>query len=604
MDVFDLVAKLTLDDSDYNDKIGKGKNAAKAFGESFKKGIGTAAKVAGAAVAAASAAVISLTKQSVAAYAEYEQLVGGAQKIFDKMDYSQIAADAAQAYETMNISAAQYLEMINSVGATFSQTMGDQKGYETAKAGMQAIADYASGTGKDVNELNQKFAMITRSTSSYQSIADQFSGILPATSADFLKQAQAAGFLSKKYKQLTQVPVAEYQQAVSKMLEKGVADLGLAGNTAMETANTISGSLNAMKASWQNLLTGLSDPNADLDTLIDRFIKSADTFGKNVLPTVKKSLNGITKLVTQGIQKLSPIIVDVVKENLPDIIKAGVSLLTALIAGLIAAIPELVDALPEIFSAIKTAFEENAPALKEAGIQLLIYIAQGIAAGLSWIGEQMVALGNAIKSWLGEAWDNVKTAAGEKWQQISQTVSDAVQTIREKFDEWVSAAREKVEEFKQAIHDKMTEIVTEIGQWIEENIITPARDKIAEFVDIGSQIVDKIREGISNAWGSLTSWFNGIWDSLFGNRNVNVNVTKTGGYAIGLDYVPFNGFPAMLHRGEAVLTAREADEWRRGNSGKGNVTTINQYIETVPQTPVELAAATAAYFEQARWAVA
>ena len=40
------------------------------------------------------------------------------------------------------------------------------------------------------------------------------------------------------------------------------------------------------------------------------------------------------------------------------------------------------------------------------------------------------------------------------------------------------------------------------------------------------------------------------------------------GHAIGNDYVPYNNYPAMLHRGEAVLTAREADAWRRGENGR------------------------------------
>lgn len=39
-------------------------------------------------------------------------------------------------------------------------------------------------------------------------------------------------------------------------------------------------------------------------------------------------------------------------------------------------------------------------------------------------------------------------------------------------------------------------------------------------------------------------------------------VPKASGYATGIDYVPFNGFPARLHQGEAVLTALEASRWR------------------------------------------
>ena len=134
-------------------------------------------------------------------------------------------------------------------------------------------------------------------------------------------------------------------------------------------------------------------------------------------------------------------------------------------------------------------------------------------------------------------------------------------------------------------------------------------------VSVGSEVVDKRREGISNAWEGLKNWFKGIWDGLFGNLNVNVGVSGTpaagsggGGKTpaplatSGIDFVPYNNFPAILHEREAVLTAKEADAWRRGVGGGGGIT-VNQYINAVAQTPVQLASTTAAYFEQARWAI-
>jgi hypothetical protein len=70
---------------------------------------------------------------------ELQQLEGGVQKIFNDMDTSQIFADAANAYKNLNMSANQYLATINDVGAAFSATMGDEKGYLTAKTGLQAV---------------------------------------------------------------------------------------------------------------------------------------------------------------------------------------------------------------------------------------------------------------------------------------------------------------------------------------------------------------------------------------------------------------------------------------------------------------------------------
>ena len=59
---------------------------------------------------------------------DFEQLSGGAQKIFDEIDYGKIQADASDAFRNMGMSVNEYLEAINQTGATFAQTMGDAKG--------------------------------------------------------------------------------------------------------------------------------------------------------------------------------------------------------------------------------------------------------------------------------------------------------------------------------------------------------------------------------------------------------------------------------------------------------------------------------------------
>ena len=97
---------------------------------------------------------------------DFEQLAGGVEKIFDQADIAGIMNDANAAYKDLNMSANEYLAAINQTGAAFAQTMGDQKGYDSARTGMKAIADYASGTGRNIDELNEKFSLITRSTSS------------------------------------------------------------------------------------------------------------------------------------------------------------------------------------------------------------------------------------------------------------------------------------------------------------------------------------------------------------------------------------------------------------------------------------------------------
>jgi len=191
--------------------------------------------------------------------------------------------------------------------------------------------------------------------------------------------------------------------------------------------------------------------------------------------------------------------------------------------------------------------------------------------------------------------------------KLPELLTNAVAFVLEHLPDILALGLSLLGALLEGIQQGFEKLLPLIGEWIQQNIIAPAEAKIQEFINVGQKIVDNIKAGIDRAWSGLVSWFEGLWNSLFGNRTVNVNVNRTGGdyYAIGLDYVPANGFPAILHRGEAVLTAREADEWRRGQSASGGGDTIiNQYIETKPQSPVELAAATASYFEQARWALA
>ena len=145
MNLFELFVKIGVDDQ-ASDKISS-------LSSKLGNGLKTEAKIGAAAVGAASAGIAALTTDAVNSFAEYEQLAGGAQKIFDQMDYSKIAQEANNAYKELGLSANQYLAVINDVGATFSATMGDETGYEAAKTGLKAISDYASGTGKNVDEL-------------------------------------------------------------------------------------------------------------------------------------------------------------------------------------------------------------------------------------------------------------------------------------------------------------------------------------------------------------------------------------------------------------------------------------------------------------------
>lgn len=125
----------------------------------------------------------------------------------------------------------------------------------------------------------------------------------------------------------------------------------------------------------------------------------------------------------------------------------------------------------------------------------------------------------------------------------------------------------------------------------------------ASFDTAGENAVNKFIAGMNLKKGEAEAAAGAIAASAAGAM-IGATGGGSGGSkrAGGLDYVPYDGYPAILHRGESVLTKAEAEDWRRGTPNAAGITIV-QNIQSVPQTPVELAAATAAYFETARWAM-
>ena len=387
---------------------GEAKTAGATSGKSLGANIVSFAKK-----AIIAGAIGKVVKDALMQGAELEQLRGGIEKIFDGANTSQIFKDANNAYKDLNLSANDYLSTITNVGATFASTMGDQKGYDVARAGMLAVSDFATGTGKDVELLNDKFQMISRSTSGYQSIADQFAGLLPQTSSDFLAQAQAAGFLSDTYTSLTEVPVAEYQQALVQMMQQGTESMGLAGNTAAEAERTFSGSFAAMKAAAQNFLGSLT-LGEGVSEAMSQLVTSASTFFfGNFLPMLGTLIAQLPGAIYTFLQQGLPILV---------------SNVTSLISSLTSSISSVANSLTA--EKVQAWAQTTLPKLMAAGAKLIGQLAVSLLRNMPKVVSAIGKIGAAIVRGLGSAlWGKVKAAA---------------EGIKERFLAPIESARDKV----------------------------------------------------------------------------------------------------------------------------------------------------------------
>lgn len=139
-----------------------------------------------------------------------------------------------------------------------------------------------------------------------------------------------------------------------------------------------------------------------------------------------------------------------------------------------------------------------------------------------------------------------------------------------------------------------------------ETIKTTLLNLGTALFDVGKSIMQSLWDGFKQIWTNLSNWVQEktAWiKNMFSSAKDEAGNTD-GSHAAGLPYVPYDGYSATLHRGEMVLTAADAANYRNGNTGNGSGITIVQNISATPMTPVELAAATQQYFTQARWALA
>ena len=568
MDVFDLFAKISLDSSEYEKGLKNAKSSASGLTGLFGK-VGSAAstvgkgifnvatnvaKVSVAATTAGATAISALTGLTISSYADYEQLVGGVETLY-KTSADKVQQYAADAYKTAGLSANEYMNTATTFAASLVSSLGGdtEQAAELANTAISDMSDNSNKMGTAMSSIQDAYNGFAKQN---YTMLDNLKLGYGGTKTEMQRLLDDANKLNAAQGNYTNYTINSYADVVSAIHDVQNA-MGITGTTSKEASTTIQGSVNATKSAWSNLVTGIADDNANFGQLISNFVDSATTAASNIIPRIEVALNGAAKLIES--------LVPPIMAELPSLIET--------------VLPQLAQSAVNIVQTLVTGISANAAQLIDSAIQIITVLGNGIYQMLPTVAQSALQIVLTLVSKLNENLPQMLDTAGQMLIAFVEGVSEHLPDI-------MLAAASIVE--------------TLLTYFIEH-----LPDIIEGAMQMGDAVIDGIIDGISAAWDGLVSWFNGLWDSLFGNRSVNVDVNSsgtTGGRAGGLDFVPYNNYVANLHRGEMVLTADEADAYRRGK-GSNNGFTLTQNIYAAKQTPVELAASTAAYFQRARWAI-
>lgn len=552
MNLLDLVVKIGVDD--------KATSKVAAIGNSIKGGLGTAAKAGvaalGAALASAATGTVALGKAALESYAQYEQLVGGVDKLFQDAS-PKLQEYAANAYQTAGMSANQYMEQATSFSAALINSLGGdtQKAADQADVAMRAMSDNVNTFGTSMTDVQnafqgfskQNFTMLDNLKLGYGGTKEEMQRLI----SDANEYAASIGEASD----LSIDSFSDIVTAIELIQEKQ----NIAGTTAREAATTIEGSVNMAKAAWQNWVTELGKDNADMGKLTTQLVDSVTKAASNIVPriaviagaamaalseqlpsaveqigaslsgyapTLGESVMSLIGTVAQMAMEYAPtallVIVDAITafltEYAPTLLQAAMTMFLAIVQAIVDSGPQIMAALMVVLQSLVQVCIDNMPAMASAAHDLIWMLLQAIVDYGPQILAQLILLLASLVVAIGMA-------------------------VGQFFDQGVAVI--------QGLWDGAVEAFQSVADWfgsIGDMILGAVGDLGSLLADAGKSVIGGFLGGLKGAWDGVTGWFGEITASI---PQIKGPPVKDAGLLVENGELVMQGFARGMERGWA-----------------------------------------------------
>lgn len=525
--LFTLAAELTLETQKFTQGIRQATNTGKGFADKLQMRANTVSVAVGnlisSTVQAAGRGMLNLTKDALKITGDVEQALGGSEEVFGAWA-EDIQTKARSAFESAGLSAGAYLETANKMGSLFKgASFTTTEAFDMTSEAMQRAADVASIMGVDINSAMESVAGMAKGN--FTMMDNLGVAINDTTLKAYAMEKGMKGNVEK-------MTTAEKVGLAYQMFLERTAQY--AGNYAKEN-ETLNGSIQTMKASWENLLSGQGT--------VDDFMASAERAARVTMD----SLGEILPRLGSALAEAAPVALAKVGTALSNWWDTDASTVATNGANL-------------FVGTVNAIFGTNIPKLETINLPDSETIKAKVESW--WTGESSVikdictltlnlfglpdtdATIQAIKDWWAEIWSETgKLGAG-----ADSTITD--------MNPW-NPTTPLVN----------MEVQPEVPPYAKNNL-----QSLMNKLGITLPVAIEVKNAPGKAAGIFGEWFEN-WGTVLGDINR--------GYATGLGYVPYNNFPAYLHEGEAVLTKTQAENWRGGGNQGGTAidyTAIGQAV--------------------------
>lgn len=419
-------------------------------------------------------AAVSFGKEVVMAYADYEQLEGGVKKLYGDTDWQRVTANAQNAFKTAGMSANEYMETVTSFSASLISSLGGdtKQAADLADRAIRDMSDNANTFGTDIESIQAAYQAFAKGQFSTLDNLKLGYGGTKTEMERLIKDAEKMNSSFKAQRNANGELTLSFNDIVN-AIHIVQNEMSITGTTLNEASGTISGSIDSMKAAFQNFVIGLGTADADIDMLLGNVVSAFQDVVTNIQPIIERLIdyipgiigavipvlqsmapelvatavelfNGFVGAVISVLPDLVPVAIDAINllantliANLPTIIEAGIQLIVSLIDGFADALPALINQAPKIISTLANAIINNLPTIISAGVKIIQSLINGIVsmagslpeiildvllniketfnggidAAKQWGKDLMTNFGNGIAENVKQVWENVKQAA-------------------------------------------------------------------------------------------------------------------------------------------------------------------------------------------------
>ena len=424
-------------------------------------------------------------------------LPGAVRGVYNQLEAAnqQMLDQANNAWQTAGMSAETYLQTATSFSASLiSGLNGDtQEAARLTDVAIQDMADNANTFGTDMETIIGVYQGLARGT--YTSL-EQLSLGYAGTKEGMLELVNASGLFEEEITNLDDVSFDQMIQAIHNVQE----NIGIAGTTSREASGTIEGSVNSMKAAWQNLVAGLGGDSSQIEGLVDNLVASFETAATNIVPVVENILTNLGTVIDEIAPEINERLPSLINQSIELLLEAAVQIVVALVEALPGLLDTITSTIEVLIDVLIPAILSVLPQIVQAGIDLILALANALAVSAPELIPAIIECMNQIISTLVDNASEMAVAALELILGLAAGLIAAIPEI-------LATVPEIVNELRDEFSDFIPDLVNMATTW--------GADLIANFVS-----------GITNSIGNLRNAVSNIASTI--SDNLSFSVPKTG----------------------------------------------------------------------------